>query len=222
MGNVATTTRPTGRPSAQAAARLGEEMLDAALAAFVRHGFDGTSMEAIARVAGVTKRTLYRHAKDKAALYLAVVERQARRAGAPQLRAIPAGPLDARLRRASDVLLAWFLNPNVLALHRMTIAEAARRPELGLMTDPILQRATDAIAAILAADDPRPPAVIRYGADMFLRIVTTDPLDRAARGIDTTGYTPKKQARAHEATAFFLRAWTDWRRPPIGADDGSR
>ena len=41
---------------------------------FAREGFDGASMEGVAREANVAKPTLYNHFRDKNSLYIAVVE----------------------------------------------------------------------------------------------------------------------------------------------------
>lgn len=49
-------------------------LLDAAEAAFAEQGFD-TPLEAIAKQAGVSRMTLYRHFKDREALCFAVLER---------------------------------------------------------------------------------------------------------------------------------------------------
>jgi AcrR family transcriptional regulator len=52
-------------------------ILDAAYALFYRHGFVRVSLDAIAREAGVTKRTLYYHYRSKDDLIAAAVELQA-------------------------------------------------------------------------------------------------------------------------------------------------
>jgi len=49
-------------------------LLDVARAQFVEGGFDGVSIDAIARVAGVSKETIYRHFADKEALFRAALE----------------------------------------------------------------------------------------------------------------------------------------------------
>jgi len=202
--------RPTGRPSTEAAGRLEEELMDAAMAVFIEAGYAGASMEAVARAAGVTKRTLYRRAGSKSELFVAVVDRLAQRAGAPQLNQIKGATLERKLKVASDILLAWFLEPNAIALYRMIVADAARHPGLALTVDAPFQRATDAIAALLAVDDGRPPEIVRRGAGMFLRLVTAEPLDRAAQGIEAAGTSPAKRARAHVAVDFFLAGWRGW------------
>lgn len=52
-------------------------ILDAAYALFYRHGFVRVSLNAIAREAGVTKRTLYYHFRSKDDLIAAALEAQA-------------------------------------------------------------------------------------------------------------------------------------------------
>lgn len=50
-------------------------ILDAAQQLILKHGLRGTSMEAIARQAGIAKPTLYAYFPDKAAIFAALVER---------------------------------------------------------------------------------------------------------------------------------------------------
>lgn len=50
-----------------------EQLLQAAAAAFLERGFDGTSMETVADHAGVTRMLVYRHFESKHALYRAVL-----------------------------------------------------------------------------------------------------------------------------------------------------
>lgn len=50
-----------------------EQLLNAAAAAFLERGFDGTSMEVVADHAGVTRMLVYRHFESKSAIYRAVL-----------------------------------------------------------------------------------------------------------------------------------------------------
>ena len=52
-----------------------EGILDAAQALILKHGLRGTSMEAIARQAGIAKPTLYAYFADKGAVFDALLER---------------------------------------------------------------------------------------------------------------------------------------------------
>ena len=60
-------TRRMARPARRA------QLLRAAAAAFLERGYDGTSMEAVADHAGVTRMLVYRHFESKEALYRAVL-----------------------------------------------------------------------------------------------------------------------------------------------------
>ncbi|MBT0670187.1 TetR/AcrR family transcriptional regulator [Novosphingobium profundi] len=204
--------RLAGRPSLEAAQRIEETMLDAALEVFVAQGFRGASMEAIARAAGVTKRTLYRRARTKSALFVDVVERLALRSGVPELAHIKAGPLRQRLEAASEILLGWMLAPEAIALYRLIVADATTHPSLARSVDGPFQRASEALAAILAEGDERPAEVIRMGADMFVRLVAGEALDRAAQGIEPPGVSLRTQDRARVGVAFFLAGWASWER----------
>ncbi len=48
-------------------------ILEAAKQLFVKQGFEGTSMDAIANKAGVSKLTVYSHYRDKETLFAAAV-----------------------------------------------------------------------------------------------------------------------------------------------------
>lgn len=54
-----------------------ERILKAALALFLRRGFDATTMDDVAAKARIAKGTLYLHFKDKADLYVSLIEQKA-------------------------------------------------------------------------------------------------------------------------------------------------
>ena len=64
-----------GRPSRRDAEQLREKILDAATALFFEHGYGATTIEAMAKRARISKRTLYHRFDDKSALFRAVVHR---------------------------------------------------------------------------------------------------------------------------------------------------
>jgi AcrR family transcriptional regulator len=89
-----TTAAADGR---QRAAHLGPErrrplVLDAALRLFVEHGYRGTSMDAIAAAAGVTKPVLYDCYPSKEALFAALLEREEQRLMNAIASALPQSP----------------------------------------------------------------------------------------------------------------------------------
>ena len=97
-----------------------EQILAAATRAFARAGFAATSLEDVAREAGITRVILYRHFESKADLYRAVLERVQRRlveaTGAPHF---TAASIDGLLAAATD-------DPDGF---RLLFHHAAREPE---------------------------------------------------------------------------------------------
>jgi AcrR family transcriptional regulator len=56
--------------------RRREQLLDAALRVIVEHGYEGVSIEAVARTAGVTRPVIYDHFPNLGALLQALIERE--------------------------------------------------------------------------------------------------------------------------------------------------
>jgi AcrR family transcriptional regulator len=95
--NAQTTASRAGTATAgrERAAHLGPErrrplVLDAALGLFVEHGYEGTSMEAIAEAAGVSKPVVYACYPGKAELFEALLRREEERVLGQIQAALPA------------------------------------------------------------------------------------------------------------------------------------
>jgi AcrR family transcriptional regulator len=69
-----------------------ERILDAAATLLVRWGYRNTTVDDVAREAGVGKGTIYLHWKDKNALFAAAIWRASRQATDDTLRRIAADP----------------------------------------------------------------------------------------------------------------------------------
>lgn len=105
-----------------------QAILSAATAAFLQSGY-AASVDDIAAAAGVGKQTVYRHFGDKQALFLAALA--AARESAPQSFAAPSSGDPARdLTHMGEQILTMALSPTLAALHRLTIAEIGKHPEL--------------------------------------------------------------------------------------------
>jgi AcrR family transcriptional regulator len=108
------------------------QIIDGARKVFLADGFDGASMNDIARVAGVSKGTIYSHFPSKEALFAALV-REDRRAQAEQLGAYDDhdGPVEPVLRGMGVGLMQVMLDPAHVAQVRTIIAAASKFPEIG-------------------------------------------------------------------------------------------
>ena len=113
------------------------QILDAARALFLHSGFDGTSTDAIVKAAGISsKETLYRYFASKEDLFLAVIESMT--VEGPYLKELideePVISTDDELRALLHSviknILTTMLQPDYLALMRITIAEMPRFPAL--------------------------------------------------------------------------------------------
>jgi TetR/AcrR family transcriptional repressor of mexJK operon len=105
---------------------------------FLGHGFAGTSMDAIALAANVSKQTLYRYYQNKEALFVAVLEQLALdHLSESALLAARDTPMDSRatlehaLTLWAHLSITHILQPAYVGLMRLLIAELPRFPHLG-------------------------------------------------------------------------------------------
>lgn len=110
-------------------------LLDAAQALFLAQGYGETTVEQIARRIGATKRTVYAKFGDKAGLFAAMTRRLVDRNRAWLNDDIAGTTVDERLRHFGMRLLAQVAEPDILALHRVIVAETHNFPELALLVD---------------------------------------------------------------------------------------
>jgi TetR/AcrR family transcriptional repressor of mexJK operon len=166
-----------GRPSRQAAALLSGTILQAATGKFLNDGFAATSMEAIALVAGVSKRTLYARFPGKAALLQASVQRMIANWLPDFDTALTQPRLEDALIAAAQRMLDAALDPEALRLYRLLVAEAGRIPDLGgLLAQAGAGAGIQRIAALLAQAGIDEPG---FAAEQFQRLVITGPQLRA-------------------------------------------
>jgi TetR/AcrR family transcriptional repressor of mexJK operon len=107
------------------------QVLEGARKVFMDRGYEGASVDEIARAAGTSKATLYSYFPDKRQLFEAVMQAECGRTG----EVLPTGPadepLEAALRRMARGFSAFLFSPGAQEMFRVCIAEAGRFPELG-------------------------------------------------------------------------------------------
>nr|WP_025828753.1 TetR/AcrR family transcriptional regulator [Acetobacter persici] len=108
-----------------------EQILTGAKAIFAAHGFEGASMSAIAREAGVSKGTLYNYFANKCDLFAAFVEKNCREklqvlAPVQQLGLSP----EKTLRALAREIVRLIISPESLMLYRIIVSEAPHFPHL--------------------------------------------------------------------------------------------
>ncbi|MGM1029164.1 MAG: TetR/AcrR family transcriptional regulator [Actinomycetota bacterium] len=113
--------------------RIHAAVLDAAEQVFLRDGYVGASMDAVARIAGASKQTVYKHFGSKEQLFVELVTSMTVATGDPvgHERADASTDVAEALTSHAVAMLDAVLQPRILRLRRVVIGEANRFPDLG-------------------------------------------------------------------------------------------
>ena len=167
--------------------RKRKAILEAATTAFLRNGYLGTTMDEIAAVAAVSKQTVYKHFEVKQRLFFEIVITAVDEVSDPNYAEVlglkDTGDLAADLTDLARRQLARVMQPRLLQLRRLVIAEAGRFPQLGeIFYERGPGRTIDALAAaftrlaargLLQLDDPS------LAAAHFNWLIMSIPLNEA-------------------------------------------
>jgi AcrR family transcriptional regulator len=109
-----------------------DQVLLGARSVFLRDGFEGASVDDIAREARVSKATLYSYFPDKRLLFMEVARSECRRQAEAALHLIdPGAPAAVVLRAAAEHIVAFMISDFGQRIFRICVAEADRFPALG-------------------------------------------------------------------------------------------
>jgi AcrR family transcriptional regulator len=123
--------RGRGRPQARSDGDTRAIIFDAARHEFAVSGYAATSMESVARRAGISTKTLYRLIPNKAALFEAMItDRIDLFASAVRLRACDGRDIEAALGEALTVCGELILDGDVISLQRMILGDSEKFPEI--------------------------------------------------------------------------------------------
>jgi TetR/AcrR family transcriptional repressor of mexJK operon len=214
-GKRAARRRPAGpRADDPRVVRSRAAIVDAARTLFLRQGYAGTTMDEIAALAGIAKRTVYNNFADKEALFnqimaetIAFAEEFARSLRDELADGITAANLRATLDDLGRRLALAIVRPDVIALRRLLVGEAREFPALAAQ---YFDRAPGQVLEALASGFARlrksgllRVADARLAAAQFAYLLVGEPLDRAV----LTGTIPPKAhviAGAREGVQTFL------------------
>lgn len=108
------------------------QVLEGARQVFMADGFEGASVDDIARVAGVSKATLYSYFPDKRQLFMEVAQVECARMADNALNLIDQSqPPRLVLTAAATQLVSFMLSDFSQRIFRICVAESDRFPELG-------------------------------------------------------------------------------------------
>ena len=134
-------------PSAEEDSAKRRQILDGAHKVFMDLGFDGASMGEIARVAGVSKGTLYVYFADKSQLFAAIVEREAIEHRQVKFDLSPGRDAETTLREFGEAYMQILCRPQGGSAVRTVMAIAERMPDVGRhYYDEVIGRTTRQLA----------------------------------------------------------------------------
>lgn len=109
-----------------------DQVLAAAREVFLAEGFEGASVDDIARAAQVSKATLYKYFPDKRLLFIEVANAECRRQADLAIAQIQSSaPVGEALYCAAMTMVRFHLSDLGQQTYRIAVAEAARFPEIG-------------------------------------------------------------------------------------------
>ena len=186
-----------------------DQVIDGARAVFLREGYEGASVDEIARDAGVSKATLYSYFPDKQHLFLAVLESECAQQSEIELM-LDSGEMEVEetLRVICKTLITFILSRFGQDMFRVCVAEAQRFPALGrTFYDSGPKRWGRKIAAYL--DSPQARAALDIedlplAADQLAQLCRADLMLKVLFGIETDPPEHEIDRIAEEAVKTFL------------------
>ena len=205
----------SGGKMQQPAVRKGrkfDQVLEGARAIFLRDGFQGASVDDIARQAGVSKATLYSYFPDKRLLFMEVAKAECARQ-ADEARALidDCAPVAGVLAMAAERIMDFVLSDLGQNVFRICVAESDRFPELGhqfyqsgprLIRDRLADYLRQAVVrGALRIDD------IDLAAEQFLQLCKADLHERLIFNM-AEGSSPADRRRVVDgAVTMFMRCY---------------
>lgn len=137
--------------------RKRKAIIAAATRLFLKNGFGATSMDDIAKAANVTKQTVYAHFKNKDRLFADIIAAECiRHSPDASMMTDAALPIEQLLVHIGKGFLEMISDPKGLAIHRLVMSEAERKPSLAKLfyeTGP--KRMNDLLTDYLALQNTR-------------------------------------------------------------------
>ncbi|MCQ2028596.1 TetR/AcrR family transcriptional regulator [Stutzerimonas zhaodongensis] len=204
-----------------------EAILDAAQVLFLSNGYEGSSMEAIAAEAGVSKLTLYSHFKDKEALFGEAVKTTCETRLPRKLFVLAEGcSIRQVLLDIGHAFQALVNSPESIGLHRVMVAMATQNPALSRMffdagpqrllldLEQLLSQAKQ--RGLLDMDEPM------RAAEHFCSLIKGAAHFRLLIGYAALPAPGGAQEHVEDCVALFLRAYGIGESSPIAENSAQR
>lgn len=199
-------------PDGQSTVKRGrkfDQVLAGARDIFMSDGFEGASVDDIARAAGVSKATLYSYFPDKRLLFMEVARVECARQAEKSLSGIdPKLPIAQVLTQAAHHMVGFFTSEFGQRVFRLCVAESDRFPDLGRAfyeSGPAVVRA--GLIAFLQSGIERGELAIDdlpLAADQFGELCKADLFPRLVFSMEKSFTDAQKQRIVSGAVATFM------------------
>jgi AcrR family transcriptional regulator len=204
------TRRGRGRPQLRSDEETRALILEAARAEFAHSGYAATSMENVARRAGVSTKTLYRLLPNKATLFEAMVtDRIDRFVSVVKLRACEGGDVEAALTEALLVCAELMLDGDVISLQHVILADNDKFPDIAeTFYRRAITRTQETLANWLRGEQKRGTIDLDNAdaaAGMLLGMLAFQPQRAVMFGHRPAPTPEEREQRAKSCARLFLR-----------------
>ncbi len=187
-----------------------QAILEAAKHGFITHGYSGTSMEAIADAAPVSKPTLYNHFKSKQELFAAVIAGQCESllSTLSEVQAEIRDPV-AGLKAIAGAFVDLVYADEAIQLYRLIISEQREFPELGERVyrsapEPVLKQLSSYFSELDSHEILRIPDV-DTSSGLFLGMLQGDKHLRCLLGLQSGLSEKEKKHLINAVVSLFLK-----------------
>ena len=201
--------RGRGRPQARCDEETRALIFEAARTEFAASGYAATSMDSVARRAGVSTKTLYRLIPNKAALFEAMItDRIDTFTSVVRLRACDGSNIEKALREALIVCGELILDGDVISLLRVILGDSEKFPEIAeTFYHKAIRRTEQTLANWLQAQSERGLLKIdnaETSAGMLLGMLAFQPQRAVLFGHASPPTREELEKRAQTVAALFL------------------
>src|SRR6516162_1169638 len=201
--------RGRGRPQIRSDEETRAIIFDAARSEFAHSGYAATSMESVARRAGVSTKTLYRLIPNKAALFEAMVTNRIDKFVSVVNLGACKGDVEAALTEALIICGELLLDGEVIALQRVILGDSDKFPEVAeTFYHKAIMRTEDALAGWLRTQQKRGAIQLddpQVAAGMLLGMLAFRPQRAVMFGHKQPPGRREIEDRAKSCAAQFLR-----------------
>ena len=205
-------------PSKRGAKRI-QAIVAAAEKLFLDKGYEGTSLDEVARLANASKATIYAYYKNKVGLFRGIVAVKLNAVfGAIESAERGHLPIDQALNALGQTFLTLLLSPVTLKFYRLIVSQGAEFPDLAAAwyeNGP--KTAINRVASMLRVRAAAGEIAVgnpEEAAEFFLMMLRGTLHLRAVTGLAKPPFDDAIAAKVAAATELFLKAHTPRRRVP--------